>query len=149
MRLELINTGSNRHSAIFTPEFGRDALTDKSLTISESSPVFSFQWAARFSALVKDSEQEELFKLGGIHSMYQFFYNKPIFSLIKEGQMKAALDMVFELLEVCVTNPINAGRFTKGTADSYLSEPDTIEELFKAVLYLHTVFFSTDANYPD
>jgi hypothetical protein len=145
--IELINNGSNRHSAIFTPEFGRDAEGDKTLMISESSPVFSFQWSARFSALVKDNEQAELFKLGGIHSIYQFIYDKPLFSLVKDGQMQAAIAMVFELLEVCVTNPINAGRFTKGSADSYLSEPDTIEELFKAVIYLHTVFTTPDMNY--
>lgn len=146
--LELINNGSSRHSAIFTPDFGRD-YGDKSLTISESSPVFSFQWAARFSTLVKDDEQAEMFKVGGIHSIFQFIYDKPLFSLIKDNQMQTAIAMVFELLEVCVTNPINAGRFTKGTADSYLSEPDTIEELFKAVIYLHTVFTLPDMNYRD
>ena len=147
--IELINNGSNRYSAIFTPEFGRDTGSDKSLTISESTPVFSFEWAARFSTIIKDSEQAELFKLGGIHSMYQFFYDKPFFSVIKDGKMDDALKLLWELFQVCVTNPINAGRFTKGTADSYLSEPDTIEELFKAVLYLHTVFTTPDLYYRD
>jgi hypothetical protein len=149
MGIELINNGSSRHSAIFTPDFGRDADGEKSLTISESSPVFSFQWAARFSALVKDEEQAEMFKMGGIHSMFQFFYDRPLFSLIKDGQMQAAIAMIFELLEVCVTNPINAGRFTKGTADNYLAEPDSIEEIFKSVLYLHTVFTTPGMNYHD
>jgi len=143
--IEIINNGSSRHSAIFTPEFGRDK-GGKSLTISESSPTFSFQWAARFSTVIKDDKQAEMFKDGGIHSIFAFIYDKPLFSVIKDGQMESAIAMVFELMEVCVINPVNNGLFTKVMANSCLSEPDTIEELFKAVIYLHTVFCTPDMN---
>lgn len=144
--IDPIYNGSNRHSVIFTPEFGRDADTEKKLTIVESNPAFSFQWAARFSELVKDEEQAELLKTGGIHSMYAFFYDRSLFSLVESGKMESALNMVFELIEVCVTNPLTGGRLSKSAISHYLAEPDTIEELFKIVLYVHTIFFSDDMS---
>lgn len=145
-----------RNEAIFTPSNGRDAEIGNTLTIVESNPIYSFKFAAQFSVLMKESEQEKMLKLGGIHSMYQFFYDKPnIFTAISPEKVDLFLQNMWVLFATCVVNPYEEfdSRNKPKPFDAYFFErhytsPDTLYELFKDILNLHTAWYDNPLAHP-